>query len=305
MTAEQEYAEGLQRLELSRGADSSREYRDDLETALSSFEAAVRADPNHPGAQRQRAYCLAQLDRHAEAAEAWAAAVRLEPADAALFLGLGQALAKLERPGEALDAFDASLKLSETPDALEGRAAALTALGSDDDEAAWKRVAEVPGGFAEEWRRARARAAHAASLARQHRPEALDAFREAFERDGNELTGGFRGQGLQQALKEHDVAQAALRLWAQAHAGEPRTWWAAGNAWLVAGELDEAIAAYEQLVRMQPDDPQAWFRKGEAHLAAGQPAAAEAAYQRALALWPEFTVVKDRLKTLAAGRRSS
>jgi len=299
MTADEYFAKGLAELDLSRGADSQREYRSDLEGALAAFDAALKLDPQHEGARRQRAFTLASLDRHAEAAGVFAEALQRRPSDPDLLLGFAQSLARLELPERALAPFDGVLALRPGDvEALFGRAAALTELGRYAQAlAAWETVlAAAPGDF----RRLRAAVERAVCLARLDRPEAHAAFRELFERDGKQLHGPLSPKAVQTALDDLEVAQAAFREWTDAHAGDATTWWVAGRLWQSVQAFDEAQAAFENLVRLKPDDAQAWFAKGEAHLAAEQRAEAEAAYRRAFALWPEFLAAKNRLEALAA-----
>ena len=286
--ADHHHVEGLSYLDLSRSADYSSEYRSDLESALAAFERAVALDPSHLGAQRDRAFTLAGLERDAEAVGIFGTVLRLAPGDADAALGLGQSLARLRQHDAAVDAFDRVLAARGfDPLALFGRAAALTALERFEPALdAWNEVLGL-GRTVYMWNEpTRARLARAICLARLDRPEALAAFREVFEIDREWLDPVEVGEALRL-----EAAQVAFRQYTEAHANEAATWRMAVELWRNADVRDEALAAYENLVRLAPDDALACFSKGEAQ-------------QAKLALWSEFHLAVTRLEELEKERSS-
>ena len=76
------------------------------------------------------------------------------------------------------------------------------------------------------------------------------------------------------------------------------------NAYLELGQLDEAIAEYERILRLNPNYPLAHYHLGQAYERKAQADQARAAYQRFLQVWgeadadiPEVLIAKRRLAT--------
>jgi tetratricopeptide (TPR) repeat protein len=74
------------------------------------------------------------------------------------------------------------------------------------------------------------------------------------------------------------------------------------NAYLELGRLDEAIAEYERLLRLNPHYALAHYHLGQAYERQGERARARAAYERFLQVWqaadadlPEVLEAKARL----------
>jgi tetratricopeptide (TPR) repeat protein len=77
------------------------------------------------------------------------------------------------------------------------------------------------------------------------------------------------------------------------------------NAYLELGRLDEAIAEYERILRLNPNYPLAQYHLGRAYERKGQHERARAAYERFLQIWkdadpdlPEVIDAKKRLTNL-------
>ena len=74
------------------------------------------------------------------------------------------------------------------------------------------------------------------------------------------------------------------------------------NAYLELGRLDEAIAEYERILRLNPNYPLAYYHLGQAYERKGQQDRARSAYQQFLQIWqmadadiPELATVKQKL----------
>ena len=68
-----------------------------------------------------------------------------------------------------------------------------------------------------------------------------------------------------------------------------------GNAWLVRGDLAQAIGAYRQALSIRPDYPMAWSNLGNSLRQASRIYEAEAACRRAIALDPDFAAAWNNL----------
>ena len=311
-TADEWYRKGLAELDLSRGADSTREYYGDLEDAVAAFDQALALDRSFPGANRERGFALATLGRHEAALDAFIAARALEPEDAGLELAVAQSLAKLGQPEAALGAFETVLRLRPGDDeALFGRAEALTALQRDELAlAAWDAVVAGAGTrnitmggltvrvLTGDFRRLKAQVTRSLLHARLGRPEALAVFRQLFDAEASGLHSQLAPAAFHDALRDFEIAREAYRQHLAAHAGEPATWSRAGATWSALGRTAEANEAFEQLVRLTPTNAHAWYAKAEAHAKAQQYEQAIAAYRQSLALWPEFLGAAARLRVV-------
>lgn len=72
-----------------------------------------------------------------------------------------------------------------------------------------------------------------------------------------------------------------------------------------AGQLDDAIAGYDAVLRARPDSFDAWHMRGVAHLLANRFDAAEADIGRALAIWPGLLQARTNLALVEGGRRNT
>ena len=79
----------------------------------------------------------------------------------------------------------------------------------------------------------------------------------------------------------------------------------AGHVWLEAAHPADALTAVNALLALDPRDADAWFTKGEAHAQAGQLDAAIAAYQQAISFRPDFTRAAEQVKLTRSSRRTS
>ena len=283
-SAQDWFQEGMQALDLARGADHHWELREDSQRAAAAFEQALGLDPAHRGALRHRALTLADLEEDEAAIDALIVAVSLEPEDASLRSKVASCLLRLDQPDAAVGAFDKLLRLSPgDPQALFGRATALTTLGRDEEAlAAWEAVSAL-----HDFRHASAALSRACALARLGRTEARQAFAVAFQRDPHPPE-------VHEALRSFEAARAAF----EDYAVQPlsaRALRQVGHAWRVIGRLEEAAAIWAELVRVDPADTAAWFDKGQVHLERGELREAIAAYEQSLRLWPESRNTAERL----------
>lgn len=76
--------------------------------------------------------------------------------------------------------------------------------------------------------------------------------------------------------------------WAQADARDPLAWFVQGRALNELGRLPEAIAAYQQNVRIAPDDVWARNNLGNAYRDSGRPRDAMLEYRAAVEIDPDY-----------------
>lgn len=298
-TAEDWYQEGLRALELSASADSTREYREDRESALEAFTQAVAL--GHPQAQRQRAMLLASLGHPEEALDSLVVVAAESPRDSEVVLESARALAKLERWAEAVPVFRQALKLNaELADAAYGLADALFRLKRDDEAlAAWDHALQPKFQnkaffFTRTW----ARVCRARTLARLQHPDAASAFRELLADDTS--IGPMSDTSFWDALREAPIAQQVYRDWLAERPGDARAWRIAAERFSAAGCIEDALRAWDRVIELAPHDFFAWFGKAEAFAKAKQYDEAIDAFQRSLALKPDFLGAKARLEVVRA-----
>ena len=305
------FDKGEAAIRLSFSADYQSELKGDLEDAIAAFDQALALEPTHLGALRERGLAHARLGNHEAALDSFVAASARDPKDAALRLAVAQSLAELGQHEAASDAFDEVLRLApEDGEALYGRAVELMALRRDEAAvAAWNEVLKLKDNktlhlhgrtvrvITDDFRRVRALVSRALTLGRLGQPEALGAFREVFDAHPLQLDGPV----FHEALRELEVARTAYRAHLKANEGDPHSWRRGAGVWQALDLHDEAIAAWDHLVKTAPD-AQVWFGKAEAHAQAGQLDAAITAYERSLEYWPGFLGASARLKVIKAQR---
>jgi tetratricopeptide (TPR) repeat protein len=63
-------------------------------------------------------------------------------------------------------------------------------------------------------------------------------------------------------------------------------------------QYDQAIADYNQAIRLDPKDPRPYYNRGGAYLNQGDRKRAVEDYRKALKLYPQFEPAKERLEEL-------
>ena len=296
--AEACFQEGMKHIGLSHHADYHSEYRGDLENAVRCFERALALNPDHAQAWNEKGTALAILDRHEEAAVALAEAIRLQPEAAQLWLERSGILEALGRHDEALAACEETLRLRPgDADAMFLRAELLGTLKRDAEALpAWdavlalgdlrtinfhgRRLRMLTGDL----RRLKAQTSRARILERLGRADAAtEAFRKTLDEGVmRDASGAFIG-----ALRTSEAARNAYHALIEEHKNDPQVLRNAGSAFIQAGRSADALAAYEQAIRLAPNDPDGWYGKAEALFQAGRRVDATAAYREALRIKPD------------------
>lgn len=298
-TAEDWYQEGLRHLDLSRGADSSREYDEDRRDALEAFTQAVAIDAGHAAAQRERALLLASLGHPEEALDALVVAGNDAPRDAKLVLESARAMAKLGRLADAVPLFQRALELNdELADAALGLADALFRLHRDAEAlSAWD-VALQPK-FENQsffFTRTHALLCRARTQARLRLADATASFRALLA--DQKLIGPMSDASFFAALEEAEVARQVYRDWLSERADDAAAWRIAAGRFSGAGCIDDALRCWSRVLELVPDDFFAWFGKAETFAKARRFDEAIAAYERSLAIKPDFLGAKARLEVV-------
>jgi tetratricopeptide (TPR) repeat protein len=118
-----------------------------------------------------------------------------------------------------------------------------------------------------------------------------------------ETADGWLDRGLQQAnIGDLDGAIAS---WDEALIMEPdlaEAWQHRGGALGNLGRLEEAIASFEKVLLLNPENQQAWFSRGLVLEAMGKIEEAISCYQKILELNPSFEGVQERIDHLLSAR---
>jgi tetratricopeptide (TPR) repeat protein len=102
--------------------------------ALAAYEQAIRLDPNHAAAYREKGYALSRLKRYAEALAAYEQAIRLDPNDAVAYANKGGVLSNLKLCEEALAAYEQAIRLDPNHEsAYTNKGYALQKLGREKE----------------------------------------------------------------------------------------------------------------------------------------------------------------------------
>lgn len=246
---------GQAALERSRGADSDRENRDDLEKAADAFEQATRRDPALADGWLHLGRTRYSLKSHEAALAAFDEALRLSPDDAALWLERARTCARLDRHDEVREATGQVLR--RAPEQLEAWVLRMTASARLGRHAETLEACE-------------------AILDRVDEPEVRGSY-------ALELRTRWRLGGALAGLGESERAQSAF---AGAEAVQARRWdWGSPDEYYEAlGACEEACAVYEEKLSRMPDSVDKWKAAGETYRKAGRFAEALAAFSSATRL---------------------
>ena len=255
------------------------------EEAISSFDAALRKNPDFAEAYDGRGSAKVILKRHKEAIADFDAALRLNPNIADAYYGRGLAKFALERYQEAISDYDEAIHIkSDWSQAYYVRGVAKTALGwyqeaiSDYDEAIriepdWS-VAYYERGTIKFWLMQYEDAIVDYDQTLRIKPD----FAQAYQNRGF----------ARYKLGEYEAAiidcNAALRI-------KPNLVLAYNNRGLVKSAMklyDDAIADFDNAIRINPEFAIGYSNRGLVKHAQGQYEAAISDYKKALRIEPDM-----------------
>jgi tetratricopeptide (TPR) repeat protein len=315
-----------------------------LEEAIEVIRQGLVIDPEAPDLYNRLGFCYAELGRYDEALAAHQRYVQLAPQEANAYDSLGMTCFEAGRYDQALAAFEQALALSpdfglavmHQGDVYARQGRYRTALvhyqrclpllsAGYHRGTAYNRLARL------HLRRGALQQAAEAGRLELRNQSGLGAFLVALARGDLKQAGQLKAQYLNLtptdsgrhiaarfvhycegllALKSGRTAEALKRFEA-ALRGPVMMWEIEGleaslaNAYLELGRLDEAIAEYERLLRLNPRYALAHYHLGQAYERQGDTQQARAAYERFLASWkdadpdlPEVIAAQQRLTAL-------
>lgn len=270
------------------------------DAALLDYERVLRLSPQHIKALRKRANLLRSLgenDRAAADARMW---LKTDPDDSRTYILLGDIYRDADEPEKAIEIYSQGTKVPPyRPLVWSGRGLALLMLGKRE---------EAASDFRE-----------AIELYPQHVPALLELGRILLD-DGEDLQAAQRC--FQQAREEEpqnaDVhagmgelylarneLDKAIGAYTEALKLAPDTAWILTNrgvAYDLRSQLPEAIADYSRAIELDPEDPQTWMNRGNVYLQQAEYDKAITDYTKGIAVDPEnvdlYTSRADALMAL-------
>lgn len=112
--------------------------------------------------------------------------------------------------------------------------------------------------------------------------------------------------GLALTRERNAVWGSEIALWTEAtqrSPGDAMAWYGLGDAQRFAGEFEEALAAYDQVLKLDPDNLDAWNNKGIALAELGDAKGAYDAWRGALRVSPTYCKAHNNIGFLALRRR--
>jgi tetratricopeptide (TPR) repeat protein/DNA-binding winged helix-turn-helix (wHTH) protein len=278
--------------------------------ALSAFQRYTQLAPNDPNAWDSLADCHQGLGQYEQAAAAYSRALALNPESRIAVIHLGNLYLRQGRYRAAIEQYQRHWQIARD-DAQRARSFECIAwvyLKQGDLPRAAAAISEEvkynPKSLWSSLVLALARGDHASA---QKLSEALftpDVYNHLHERGLLRLWNYPRGY---LALKQ-GRAEEAINHFRAAVRQRPVEWNydsfedCLANAYLELGRLDDAIAEYEGILRLNPNYPLAHYHLGQAYERKGERERARAAYERFLQIWqdadadiPEVIDAKARL----------
>jgi protein O-mannosyl-transferase len=274
------------------------EFSDRAPEALAHLETAVRLKPDYWPARTNLGSALAKLDRPAEAIAQYEIVLRAQPGSMKAHNNLGNSLAGAGRYEEAVREFQAALRTEPNAARVHNNlGSALSNLGRLTEAIAeFETAVRLDPSYAE------AQGNRGLSLLMAGRmPEAIDALRAATRMQPNSAR--TRSQfafallkvgNLPEAVAEFD---AAMRLEPQSPMAHFNLGYALSR---MPGRLGDAIAEYQTAVSGAPDFADAHKNLGNALLKAGRVPEAVAAFEQVVRLRPGDSGVRQQLGELKA-----
>lgn len=279
-----DWFEAEQRVERAQQLSESHCYAE----ALTELEVALSINPNNALWHAQRGYLLEELDRTADAVEAYQRSLQLESGDQDVSLALGAALSHLGKYAQALNVFEELARLY--PD-LEptycNRIMVYSELGRHDRAEEMFYMAQelddsCPHCFYH---------MGGSLFAREHFDKAIYCWERVLELEPAYIGVNRRIAQAFEAKGELDRAREYFLRELRDDPGNTDLLFELAELTLASGKLQAAAAKFEQIVELDPDHAAAHFALGSILLQIGQPKAAlDALEAAAAAAEPEETL---------------
>ena len=218
--------------------------------ALAAYEQAIRLDPNFALAYYNKGVALRALKRYEEALSAFEQAIRLDPNEANAYRNKGIALSALKRYEEAFSAFEQAIRLDPNEaNVYYNKGNTLGALQRYEEAlSAFEQATRLDPNFVNVYYNK-----GNALYELQRYEEALSAYEQVIRLDPN----------YTQAHENKAIALEQLGRPTETSLGQTKEQWLmTGNEHLRAGRSTEALAAYEQAIRLDPNFTLAYYNKG-------------------------------------------
>jgi len=249
--------------------------------ALSELDVALSINPNNALWHAQRGYLLEELDRAAEAVEAYQKSLQLESGDQDVALALGSALAHLGKLAQALTVFEDLARIY--PDleptycnrimvyaelGRHERAEEMFYMAQGLDDACPHCFYHMGGSL----------------FAREHFDKAIFCWERVLELEPGYIGVNRRIAQAYEAKGELDRARDYFLRELRDDPGNTDLLFELAELTLASGRLSAAVAKFEQIIELDPDHAAAHFALGSVLLQVGQPQAALVALESAAAV---------------------
>ena len=236
--------------------------------AIFAYDQAIRLKPNHAEAYNNRGAAKGWLGRYDDALADCDQAIRLKPDYAEAYSNRGNAKAELGRRDDALADYDEAIRLKpDFSETYNNRGAAKAALGRHDDALAdYDEAIRLKPDYAEAYsNRGNAKAA----LGR--RDDALADYDEAI-RLKPDYAEAYNNRGATRRPSWGDVMMPSPILTKRSASNRttPKLTTTGANAKAELGRHDDALADYDEAIRLKPDDAEAYKNRGAAKAALGR-----------------------------------
>lgn len=253
------------------------------EDSLQAYEHALQINPQYAQAWCDKGRLFSDMDREDEAVTAFQQALSIDPKlDEALFY-VSVSLTILNRNEEALQTIATSLEIDpDAPASWYIKGAALSNLDRNEEALeALNRSLELKPDDASTWN-----VKGGVLLKLKRFDEAFAAIERVQKLNLNLMVptsdNSLTGKEQQQYLLNMDISKE--------DANNPAVWFFTGAMLTSAGHYEQALAAYEQMVKLDPRSVQAWNGKGNVLLLLKKLDESLAAFEEALQVDPDYTL---------------